>query len=236
MRTARFRNFSKLTIDSHHADVLVIGGGHAGCEAAHASARTGAQTVLVTQKTSTIGEMSCNPSIGGVGKGTLVREVDALGGLMGKIADEAGIHFKVLNRSKGPAVQGPRAQMDRDQYKANMLHELTHNTPNLSIHKGSVEDFIVEGDQVKGILLQNGEELRARKVVLTTGTFLRGSVHIGSESRPAGRYRRNGIDVEPSATTLAKRLKHHEFPIGRLRTGTPPRLAFDSIDFSVLEK
>src|SRR6201995_1079563 len=167
-------------------DVIVIGGGHAGCEAAAASARAGAATPLLTHKLETIGEMSCNPSIGGIGKGHLVREIDALDGLMGRLADAAGIHFRLLNRSKGPAVRGPRAQIDRAQYRTAMQAEL-RATPNLTLLEGSVEDVEIAAGEVAAAVLATGERLACRAVVLTTGTFLNGIIHIGSERVPAGR-------------------------------------------------
>lgn len=166
--------------------VIIVGGGHAGCEAATASARLGVSTILVTHKFGTIGEMSCNPAIGGLGKGHLVREVDALDGVMGRVADKSGIQFRLLNRRKGPAVRGPRAQMDRALYRQHMQDEIK-NTPNLTVVEGEVDDLIVRNDRVAGVCLKDGQELDASAVVLTTGTFLRGLIHRGDVSIPAGR-------------------------------------------------
>lgn len=222
------------------ADVIVIGGGHAGCEAAAAAARVGADTVLVTQRADTIGEMSCNPSIGGIGKGHLVREVDALDGLMGRVIDEAGIHFRVLNRRKGPAVQGPRAQADRDLYRSAMQSAIA-TTEGLRVHEASVEDLIVEGPdangayEVRGVITGDGSRLLAPRVILTAGTFLRGVVHIGRDARPAGRYLRDSDDVEAPCTALAKTLAELGLPLGRLKTGTPARLDARTIDWDSLE-
>ena len=228
------------------ADVVVIGGGHAGCEAAAASARAGARTVLLPQKLETIGEMSCNPSIGGIGKGHLVREVDALDGLMGGLIDRAGIHFRMLNRRKGPAVQGPRAQADRDLYREAALAAVL-GVDGLTIHEGSVEDLLVEksssagggAHRVGGVQLAGGEALRAGRVVLTTGTFLRGIVHVGRTQRAAGRFVRDGDkrsdDVEPPTTALARTLDRLQLPLGRLKTGTPPRVEASTIDYGALE-
>eukprot|EP00288_Rhodomonas_lens_P014420 CAMPEP_0177697030 /NCGR_PEP_ID=MMETSP0484_2-20121128/4296_1 /TAXON_ID=354590 /ORGANISM="Rhodomonas lens, Strain RHODO" /LENGTH=678 /DNA_ID=CAMNT_0019208041 /DNA_START=253 /DNA_END=2287 /DNA_ORIENTATION=+ len=215
-------------------DVVVIGGGHAGCEAAAAAARMGCKTLLLTQKLADLGTMSCNPSIGGIGKGHLVREIDAMGGLMGRIADHGGIQFRMLNRSKGPAVQGPRAQMDRDLYKAAMREEMTH-TPNLRIACGSVEDVRVDAlGAVSGVELASDAlggrwSVATERVVVTTGTFLRGIIHVGTTQIPAGRA------GDAPATVLADTLKRIGFQIGRLKTGTPPRLALSSLDLDGLE-
>jgi len=167
-------------------DVVVIGGGHAGTEAAHAAARAGANTALITQKAETIGVMSCNPAIGGLGKGHLVREIDALDGIMGRAADAAGIQFRLLNRRKGPAVQGPRAQADRDLYRA-AIQTMIADQPRLSVIEGEVADLVFDHDRLMGVELADGAEVRAQRVVLTTGTFLRGVIHIGDVSRPGGR-------------------------------------------------
>ena len=214
-------------------DVIVIGGGHAGCEAAAAAARVGAKTLLVTQKRATVGAMSCNPAIGGLAKGTLVREVDALDGLMGRVADEAGIQFRVLNRSKGPAVRGPRAQQDRALYRKAMQAALEAQ-PNLAIREGTVEDLALDAaadarPRVRGVALGDGTLLRAPRVVLTTGTFLRGLIHIGERQIPAGRV------GDAPATGLALTLERLGFRLGRLKTGTPPRLDGRTIDWAGLE-
>ncbi len=209
-------------------DVIVIGGGHAGTEAAAASARTGARTALVTHKAETIGVMSCNPAIGGLGKGHLVREIDALDGLMGVAADAAGIQFRLLNRSKGPAVQGPRAQADRALYRA-AIQKLVAAQENLSVVEAEVADLVMDQDAVGGVVLADGSEIRAKAVVLTTGTFLRGVIHIGDVSRPGGR-----IGDDPSVT-LAERIDSFGLQLGRLKTGTPPRLDSRSIHWDGLE-
>jgi tRNA uridine 5-carboxymethylaminomethyl modification enzyme len=210
-------------------DVIVIGGGHAGCEAASAAARAGARTALITHKIATIGEMSCNPAIGGLGKGHLVREVDALDGLMGRVADAAGIQFRLLNRRKGPAVRGPRAQADRKLYRQAM-QEAILNHCNLEVIEGGVSDLLVEGGEVRGVITEDGRQFRTRRVVLTTGTFLRGMIHIGTERIPAGRV------GEAPALGLSDRLYGLGLKLGRLKTGTPPRLAADSIDWASLEE
>jgi tRNA uridine 5-carboxymethylaminomethyl modification enzyme len=208
-------------------DVIVVGGGHAGCEAAAAAARMGARTALVTHRFATVGAMSCNPSIGGLGKGHLVREVDALDGLMGRVADAGGIQFRVLNRRKGPAVRGPRAQADRKLYAAAMQAAI-RATVNLSVIEGEVDDLMIEGC-VTGVRLADGRELRAGAVVLTTGTFLRGLIHIGERQIPAGRV------GEAPAMGLSRTLEAHGFALGRLKTGTPPRLDGATIDWATLE-
>lgn len=210
-------------------DVLVIGGGHAGCEAAAAAARTGAQTALITHKISTIGEMSCNPAIGGLGKGHLVREVDALDGLMAKVIDKAGIQFRMLNSSKGPAVQGPRAQADRELYKKEMLKTLKQQS-NLSIIEGAVEGLIIQDNKIKGVRLADNTEYWAKSVVLTVGTFLNGIMFTGHETTIGGRVN----DV--SCTGITSYLKDAGLNIGRLKTGTPARLNGDTINWSVLEE
>lgn len=211
-----------------HFDVVVIGGGHAGTEAAHAAARLGAKTALVTLKRDGIGVMSCNPAIGGLGKGHLVREIDALDGVMGRVADRAGIQFRLLNRRKGPAVQGPRTQADRRLYREAILSE-TESRDNLEIVLGEAADFIIEDTCVTGVILADGSEIPARSVVLTTGTFLRGVIHIGDVAKPGGRMGDN-----PSIK-LAERIDSFGLPLGRLKTGTPPRLDSRSIDWSGLE-
>ena len=203
--------------DSKAFDVVVIGGGHAGCEAAAAAGRLGARTALVTHNFATIGEMSCNPAIGGLGKGHLVREIDALDGLMGKVADAAGIQFRVLNRSKGPAVQGPRAQADRKVYRQAMQAAIGA-TPNLGVIEAAVEDLIVEHGKAAGIVTADRRRISAGAVVLTTGTFLNGLIHIGERKIPAGRVN------EAPALGLSERLYGLGLRMGRLKTGTPPRL------------
>jgi tRNA uridine 5-carboxymethylaminomethyl modification enzyme len=208
-------------------DVIVVGGGHAGTEAAAAAARTGAQTALVTHTFATIGEMSCNPAVGGLGKGHLVREIDALDGLMGRVTDAAGIQFRLLNRSKGPAVQGPRAQADRRLYRQAM-QQAVRETDRLAVIEGGVEDLIVENGQARGVVTGEGRRIVAGAVVLTTGTFLRGLIHMGDEKIPAGR-----IDEAP-ALKLSERLMALGLDLGRLKTGTPARLHAKSIDWARL--
>ena len=210
-------------------DVVVIGGGHAGCEAATASARLGVNTALFTHDRNTIGEMSCNPAIGGLGKGHLVREIDALDGVMGEIADKSGIQFRLLNRSRGPAVRGPRTQSDRTLYKKFMQEKLV-NYCNLSIFSDPVIEFIFSNNSINGFLTLKGKMVQCNKIILTTGTFLNGLIHIGDERTPAGRYN------EKPSTGLSEQLEKYKFKIGRLKTGTPPRLDARTIDFKNLEK
>ena len=212
----------------HDYDVIVIGGGHAGSEAAHAAARMGASTALVTLTRRSIGVMSCNPAIGGLGKGHLVREIDAMGGVMGHVADRAGIQFRLLNRKKGPAVQGPRAQTDRAIYRDTMQAMLSAQQ-NLAILEGEATDLVMQDGRVAGIHLRDGQVLTARSVILTTGTFLRGVIHIGDISRPGGR-----MGDDPSVR-MAERLDGFGLPMGRLKTGTPPRLDGRTIRWDALE-
>ncbi len=209
-------------------DVVVIGGGHAGCEAAAAAARMGAKTALVTHKFATVGAMSCNPAIGGLGKGHLVREIDALDGLMARIADRGGIQFRVLNRRKGPAVRGPRAQADRKLYAAAMQAEITA-IPNLDVIEAEADDLILDQGRVTGVKLKDGRQISCVSVVLTTGTFLRGLIHIGEKQIPAGRV------GEAPALGLSRTLENAGFTLGRLKTGTPPRLDGTTIDWKSLE-
>ncbi len=209
-------------------DVVVIGGGHAGCEAAAASARMGVDTALFTHKIETIGEMSCNPAIGGLGKGHLVREIDALDGVMGIVADKSGIQFRLLNRSRGPAVQGPRTQSDRALYKEHM-QKILLNYKNLEVLADPVVKFLFNDDQLVGFVCQSGKEIRAKELILTTGTFLNGLIHIGDTQIPAGRF-----DEKPS-TGLSEQLAKFNMQIGRLKTGTPPRLDGSTINYDDLE-
>jgi len=210
-------------------DVVIIGGGHAGCEAAAASARLGVNTALFTHKVETIGEMSCNPAIGGLGKGHLVREIDALDGVMADVADKSGIQFRLLNRSRGPAVRGPRTQSDRSLYKKYMQKKLL-NYCNLSVFSDPVIEFIFEKNSIKGFITQSGRKIKTSKLILTTGTFLNGLIHVGEKQTPAGRYN------EKPTTGLSDQLKKYNFRIGRLKTGTPPRLDARTINFENLEE
>src|SRR4029077_12207397 len=215
-RLSRLRDKSRAMITTPDTfDVIVIGGGHAGCEAATAAARMGARTALVTHRFSNVGAMSCNPAIGGLGKGHLVREVDALDGLMGRVADAGGIQFRMLNRRKGPAVRGPRAQADRKLYAAAMQAAIIE-TANLSVIEGEADDLIVSNGRVTGIRLGDGRELACGAVVITTGTFLRGLIHLGERNWPAGRV------GEAPAMGLSTSFERAGFTLGRLKTGTPP--------------
>ncbi|EDZ64728.1 tRNA uridine 5-carboxymethylaminomethyl modification enzyme GidA [beta proteobacterium KB13] len=214
--------------DSNY-DVIVIGGGHAGTEASLAAARMGQKTLLITHNIDTLGQMSCNPSIGGIGKGHLVKEIDALGGVMAKAADQAGIHFRMLNASKGPAVRATRAQADRVLYRKAIKHHL-ENQDNLSIFQQPVDDLIIKEDQVQGVVTESGIHFYAKSVILTAGTFLDGVVHVGLKNYQAGRA------GDPSSKTLAHRLNQLNLPVGRLKTGTPPRIDGRSIDYSVMEE
>jgi tRNA uridine 5-carboxymethylaminomethyl modification enzyme len=209
-------------------DVVVIGAGHAGCEAASAAARIGAQTALVTLNLDLIGQMSCNPAIGGIGKGHLVREVDALGGIMGRVIDRTGIQFRLLNRSRGPAVQAPRAQADRSLYRLEMRHTL-EATPNLNLRQGLVTKFLTHDGTITGVELQDARRIAAKSIVIATGTFLNGRMHTGRRQTPGGRA------GEPPSVELADALKAHGFPMGRLKTGTPPRIDGRTIDWATLQ-
>jgi tRNA uridine 5-carboxymethylaminomethyl modification enzyme len=212
----------------NHYDVIVVGGGHAGCEAAAAAARRNVRTALITHNSSTIGEMSCNPAMGGLGKGHLMREIDALDGLIARLSDKAAIQYRLLNRSKGPAVRGPRAQIDRALYRAAMQHEIA-STPNLTVVEAGVAGFVLEGGRVAGVTMEDGSQLRAACVVLTTGTFLGGLIHIGDKRIPAGRV------GEAPSNSLAGVLRGSGLQVGRLKTGTPPRLDATTIQYSGLE-
>lgn len=210
-------------------DVIVIGAGHAGCEAASAAARLGAETALVTINLDLIGQMSCNPAVGGIAKGHIVREIDALGGIMGRVIDRTGIQFRLLNRSRGPAVQSPRAQADRSLYRTEMRRVL-EATPNLHLRQGVVVDLIIENKQIIGVELQDTRRFGAKSVVIATGTFLNGTIHTGRRTFSAGR------SGEPASIELAEALKKLEFPVGRLKTGTPPRLDGRTIDWDAFEE
>lgn len=210
-------------------DVIVVGGGHAGTEAALASARLGANTLLLTHNIETLGQMSCNPAIGGIGKGHLVKEIDALGGIMARATDKAGIHFRILNASKGPAVRATRAQADRILYKQ-VIRQVLENQPNLTIFQQAADDILIENDQVIGVMTQMGLQIKATTVVLTAGTFLAGKIHIGLQNYEGGRA------GDPPAKTLAARLRDLPFRISRLKTGTPPRIDGRSVNFEVMEK
>ncbi|PSN46548.1 Protein MTO1 [Blattella germanica] len=235
----RYSDFHSSNQFKKRYDVIVVGGGHAGTEACAAAARMGCNTLLITHKKETVGEMSCNPSFGGIGKGHLMREVDALDGVCGRICDLSGIQYKVLNKRKGPAVWGPRAQIDRDLYKQHLQNELFNNTPNLEIMVASVEDLIMETpvtsqnsqtvQQCAGVILNNGMKIDGKTVILTTGTFLKGQINIGLEIRPAGRI------GDAPAIGLANTLEKLNFRMGRLKTGTPPRLDGRTIDYSVCD-
>ncbi len=213
---------------SKHYDVIVVGGGHAGTEAALAAARMGCQTLLLTHNIETLGQMSCNPAIGGIGKSHLVKEVDALGGVMARATDRAGIQFRVLNARKGPAVRATRAQADRVLYKA-AVREILENQPNLDVFQQAVDDFIMQGERVTGVVTQMGLRFSGQAVVLTTGTFLGGIIHIGMENHSGGRA------GDPPAITLAHRLREMPFRVGRLKTGTPPRIDGKSVDYTVMQ-
>src|SRR5438105_4216551 len=208
-------------------DIVVVGGGHAGCEAALAAVRMGAQVLLLTMDEDKIAQMSCNPAVGGIAKGHLVKEIDALGGEMGRNTDRAGIQFRMINTSKGPAVRALRVQCDKKLYRAHMQHTLRAQ-PGMDIAVGTVDRILTEGGAVAGILTAQGQEIIARSVILTSGTFLKGLIHIGLNHFPAGRA------GEPSAEHLSDCMRHFGFEVGRLKTGTPPRLDRDSINFNVM--
>src|SRR5215217_4950103 len=209
-------------------DVIVIGAGHAGCEAASASARMGCQTALVTLSLEMIGQMSCNPAIGGIAKGHLVREIDALGGIMGRVIDRTGIQFRLLNRSRGPAVQSPRAQADRMRYRSEMRRTL-EATSNLHLRQGKVIDFVLDRGELAAVVLEDGRRFGSQAVVVATGTFLNGLIHTGRRTYSGGRA------GEPAAIELSEALKRLGFPVGRLKTGTPPRLDGRTIEWTAFE-
>ena len=209
-------------------DVVVIGAGHAGCEAASAAARLGARTALVTLNLDLIGQMSCNPAIGGIAKGHLVREIDALGGIMGRVADRTGIQFRLLNRSRGPAVQSPRAQADRALYRTEM-RKVLEETPNLDLRQGMVVDLLIDKGKIQGVEMQDGRRIAAKAVIVAAGTFLNGLVHTGRRTYSAGRA------GEPASIELAETLKRLGFPVGRLKTGTPPRIDGRTVDWSAFQ-
>src|SRR5688572_26313767 len=219
--------FEKVVMDQY--DVIVIGGGHAGTEAALAAARMGASTLLVTQSLATVGQMSCNPAIGGIGKGHLVREIDAMGGAMAIAADRAGIQFRTLNASKGPAVRATRCQADRALYRQ-AIRSLVERQPNLSVFQQGVDDLVLEGERVAGVVTALGIEFRARSVVLTAGTFLAGLIHVGFAQDRGGRA------GDPPATKLAARMRELPIAVDRLKTGTPPRIDGRTIDYTGLEE
>ncbi len=223
------RSSGSLMVFDEFFDVIVIGGGHAGCEAASAAARLGARTALVTLNLDLIGQMSCNPAIGGIGKGHLVREIDALGGIMGRVIDRTGVQFRLLNRSRGPAVRAPRAQADRTLYRLEMRRTL-EATPNLSLRQGVVTNLVIEDKRVVGIELQDSRRIAARSIVIATGTFLNGQIHTGRRSYAGGRT------GEPASIEFAQALKQLGFRVGRLKTGTPPRLDGRTIDWSAFER